>query len=43
MALVADGRALHDQVLHVTTPDGFTEARVCEPSFFDQKGERVHG
>ncbi|MDB5488597.1 MAG: sarcosine oxidase, alpha subunit family [Reyranella sp.] len=43
MALVADGRALHDQVLHVTTPDGFTQARVCEPSFFDQKGARVHG
>jgi sarcosine oxidase subunit alpha len=43
MALVSDGRALHDEILHVTTPQGFAEARVCEPSFFDREGARVHG
>jgi sarcosine oxidase subunit alpha len=43
MALVSDGRALHDEILHVTTPQGFAEARVCEPFFFDREGARVHG
>jgi sarcosine oxidase subunit alpha len=43
MALVADGRALHGKMLHVTTPTGFTQAKVCEPSFFDREGVRVHG
>ena len=29
--------------LHATTPDGFTQVRVCAPVFLDPKGERVHG
>jgi sarcosine oxidase, subunit alpha len=31
------------QGLYATTPDGFTPVGVCEPVFFDPKGERVHG
>jgi sarcosine oxidase subunit alpha len=42
MALIADGRALKDQILYVTTPSGFTAARVIDPIFFDVKGERVN-
>jgi sarcosine oxidase subunit alpha len=42
MALIADGRALKDQILYVTTPSGFTAARVTDPIFFDVKGERVN-
>jgi sarcosine oxidase subunit alpha len=43
MALIANGRARKDQILHVTTPSGFAAARVTDPVFFDAKGERVHG
>jgi sarcosine oxidase, subunit alpha len=42
MALIADGRALKGQILYVTTPSGFTAARVTDPIFFDVKGERVN-
>jgi sarcosine oxidase subunit alpha len=42
MALLADGRALKNQILYVTTPSGFTAARVTDPIFFDVKGERVN-
>jgi sarcosine oxidase subunit alpha len=42
LALVAGGRARMGQRLHVTIPKGFTSAKVCEPVFFDPKGERVH-
>ncbi|HEU4518380.1 MAG TPA: glycine cleavage T C-terminal barrel domain-containing protein, partial [Microvirga sp.] len=42
LALVAGGRARIGTTLHVTTPSGFTTARVSEPVFFDPKGERVH-
>lgn len=43
MALVANGRARKDEILHVTTPSGFVAARVTDPVFFDAKGGRVHG
>jgi sarcosine oxidase, subunit alpha len=43
MALIKNGRSLKDRVLHVTTPTGFTAARVADPIFFDRKGERVNG
>lgn len=42
MALVADGRALQGQTLHVTTPEGFTSVTVVDPVFLDPKGERIH-
>ena len=42
LALVADGRALHGQTLHVTTPKGFALARVTDPVFVDPEGKRVH-
>jgi sarcosine oxidase subunit alpha len=42
LALVAGGRARTGQRLHVTTPAGFTTARVSEPVFFDAKGARVY-
>jgi sarcosine oxidase subunit alpha len=42
LALVAGGRGRIGSRLHVTTPAGFTTVRVCEPVFFDLKGERVH-
>jgi sarcosine oxidase subunit alpha len=42
LALVSGGRARMGTTLHVTTPSGFTTARVAEPVFFDPKGERVH-
>ncbi len=42
LALVANGRELKGQTLHVTTPSGFAATRVIEPTFFDSKGERVH-
>jgi sarcosine oxidase, subunit alpha len=43
MALLAGGRALKGKTVYVTTPSGFTAARVTEPCFFDARGERVHG
>lgn len=43
LALIADGKALEDSTVHVTTASGFTPARVTDPVFFDPKGERVHG
>ena len=42
LALVADGRALKGQTLHVTTPEGFTTVRITDPVFVDPKGERVN-
>jgi sarcosine oxidase subunit alpha len=42
MALVADGRARKNQILYITTPSGFTAARVTDPIFFDAGGERVN-
>jgi sarcosine oxidase subunit alpha len=43
LALVADGRARHGEVLSVTTSTGFTKARVTSPVFLDPKGVRVNG
>jgi sarcosine oxidase, subunit alpha len=42
LALVAGGRDRIGSTLHVTTPDGFTEAQVTAPVFFDEKGTRAH-
>jgi sarcosine oxidase subunit alpha len=42
MALVAGGRSRIGRRLHVTTPAGFTAVKVCEPVFWDPKGERIH-
>lgn len=42
LALVADGRKRVGQTLHVTTPAGFTAARVCPPVFFDPDGARIN-
>ncbi|MEJ0038015.1 MAG: sarcosine oxidase subunit alpha family protein [Gammaproteobacteria bacterium] len=42
LALVAGGRALAGQTVHVTTPAGFTAARVTAPVFFDSRGERAN-
>jgi sarcosine oxidase subunit alpha len=42
LALVAGGRERIGGTLHVTTPDGFTEAQVTAPVFFDEKGTRAH-
>jgi sarcosine oxidase, subunit alpha len=43
LALVADGRARQRMSLSVTSPTGFTKARVTLPAFLDPKGARVHG
>ena len=43
LALVEAGRSIIGQKLYATTPSGFTQVRVCEPVFFDPRGERVHG
>jgi sarcosine oxidase subunit alpha len=43
LALLADGRTRHGSLLSVTTPMGFTKARVTTPAFLDPKGARVHG
>jgi sarcosine oxidase subunit alpha len=43
LALIEAGRQMHGRRLHATTPAGFAEVEVCEPVFFDPKGERVHG
>jgi len=43
LALVEAGRSVTGQRLCATTPSGFTSVWVCEPVFFDPKGERVHG
>jgi sarcosine oxidase subunit alpha len=42
LALVAAGRSLIGRKLYATTPGGFAEVRVCNPAFFDRKGERAH-
>jgi sarcosine oxidase subunit alpha len=42
LALVAAGRSLVGQRLFATTPEGFSEVRVCDPVFFDRQGARVH-
>jgi sarcosine oxidase subunit alpha len=42
LALVAGGRDRIGGTLHVTTPEGFTEAQVTAPVFFDEKGTRAH-
>ncbi len=42
LALVADGRRRINERLHVTTPDGFAQATVVEPVFFDPEGVRLH-
>ena len=42
LGLVADGRARHGELLDVTTPTGFTKARVTPPVFLDPKGVRVN-
>ena len=42
LALVEGGRERAGGHLHVTTPDGFTRVTVCEPVFFDTKGERIN-
>lgn len=43
LALVANGRALKGNKVHVTTPRGFATVQITEPCFFDPKAERVHG
>jgi sarcosine oxidase, subunit alpha len=43
LAMVAGGRALKGQTLHVTTPSGFAAVQVTEPIFVDPQGERVNG
>jgi sarcosine oxidase, subunit alpha len=42
LALVAGGRSRLGHRLFVTTPTGFTSAKVCEPVFVDPQGERIH-
>jgi sarcosine oxidase subunit alpha len=42
LALVAGGRSRMGARVHVTTPKGFTTAKICEPVFFDPAGERIN-
>ena len=42
LALVADGRARYGELLSVTTPAGFTKARVTPPVFLEPKGVRLN-
>jgi sarcosine oxidase, subunit alpha len=42
LALLAGGRSRMGGRVHVTTPKGFTTARICEPVFFDPAGERLN-
>jgi sarcosine oxidase subunit alpha len=42
LALVAGGRSRMGTRVHVTTPKGFTTAKICEPVFFDPAGERIN-
>jgi sarcosine oxidase subunit alpha len=43
LARITDGRSMLGRKLYATTPAGFTGVQVCEPVFFDAKGERAHG
>ena len=43
LALVEAGRSMLGRRLHATTPTASAQVQVCEPVFFDPKGERVHG
>ncbi|MEL7302714.1 MAG: sarcosine oxidase subunit alpha family protein, partial [Pseudomonadota bacterium] len=43
LAVVKDGRSRINGTVHVTTPEGFAEARIVSPVFVDPNGERVHG
>jgi sarcosine oxidase, subunit alpha len=43
LALLELGRSMLGRRLHATTPEGFTEVRVCAPEFLDRRGERVDG
>jgi sarcosine oxidase subunit alpha len=43
LALIEAGRTLVGKTLYVTTPTGFTDVEVCPSSFYDPKGERLHG
>jgi sarcosine oxidase, subunit alpha len=43
LALLESGRSMLGRRLHATTPEGFTEVRVCAPEFLDRRGERVDG
>jgi sarcosine oxidase subunit alpha len=42
LAVVADGRQRHGRTLYVTTPSGFTTAKVTSPVFVDAEGTRLH-
>jgi sarcosine oxidase, subunit alpha len=42
LALLAGGRSRIGSRVYVTTPTGFTTAKVCEPVFFDPAGERIN-
>ncbi|MGO4572703.1 sarcosine oxidase subunit alpha family protein [Microvirga sp. 2TAF3] len=42
LALLSGGRSRVGSRIYVTTPTGFTTAKVCEPVFFDPAGERVN-
>jgi sarcosine oxidase subunit alpha len=42
LAVVVDGKARHGDILHVTTPSGFTTATVTSPVFLDADGVRLH-
>jgi sarcosine oxidase, subunit alpha len=41
LALLKDGRAKQGETVFVTTKDGFTQAVVGKPVFFDEEGKRV--
>jgi sarcosine oxidase subunit alpha len=42
LALIVNGREMIGKTLYVTTPAGFTNARVTEPVFFDVEGSRIN-
>jgi sarcosine oxidase subunit alpha len=43
MALIAGGRDRMGQTVHIPMPNRVIEAEICNPVFFDEKGERLNG
>ncbi len=43
MALVENGRALMDRIVHIPMPGGSLPARIVSPVFYDPKGARLDG
>jgi sarcosine oxidase subunit alpha len=43
LALVSGGRGRMGQTLYVPTRDGESAVTVCNPVFYDPKGERLNG